>query len=112
MAKTYIDDKGYVRYSDSDKLVHRDIAEKKLGRKLRPGEVVHHKDRDKKNNSPQNLHVFRNQEEHDRVHKYDALRFGKQASYQGFRSMKQEQGGCLLYVVIIISISAISLFMG
>ena len=34
---------------------HRVIAEQNLGRSLRPGEVVHHLDEDKTNNSPENL---------------------------------------------------------
>ncbi len=98
---TYIDDNGYERFSDSNKLVHRRMAEKKLGRKLKPGEVVHHKDRDKTNNHPSNLHVFPNQEAHDRAHKYDAYRHGKKASYQGFKS-KEENGGCMVLVVLLI----------
>ena len=61
------------------------MAEKKLGRKLRSGEVVHHKDRDKTNNSKDNLWVFKNQEEHDRAHRIDAKRHGKEASYKGFK---------------------------
>lgn len=81
----YTDPRGYKRYKDSDKLVHRYVAKKKLGRALRPGEVFHHKDRDKTNNEPRNLWVFKDQAAHDRAHKYDAKRFGKRASYQGFR---------------------------
>ena len=80
----YTDSRGYRRYKDSDNSVHRAVAAKKLGRKLKPGEVVHHKDRNKTNNKPGNLWVFKNQEEHDRVHKHDAKRFGKKASYKGF----------------------------
>lgn len=93
MAKTYIDENGYRRFSDSDKLVHRWASEKKLGRKLKSGEVVHHKDRNKQNNSLSNLWVFRNQDEHDKVHKKDARRHGKAASYQGF---KNKGGGCFI----------------
>jgi hypothetical protein len=67
--KTYIDQKGYRRFRDSDKLVHRYVIEKEIGRKLYPGEVVHHKNRNKLDNSPSNLQVFANQDEHDREHK-------------------------------------------
>jgi hypothetical protein len=82
--KNYLDENGYLRFKDSDILVHRYVAEKKLGRPLHQDEVVHHKNRDKLDNSPENLWVFANQEEHDRVHKIDAYRHGKSASYQGF----------------------------
>lgn len=84
-SSTYTDSKGYKRYKDSNKPVHRYMAEKRLGRKLRPGEVVHHIDRDKCNNSKSNLWVFKNRAEHDRIHKIDAMRFGKKASYKGFK---------------------------
>jgi len=67
--KTYIDENGYRRFSDSNKSVHRWIAEKELGRKLYPEEVVHHKNRNKLDNSPDNLQVFASQDEHDKVHK-------------------------------------------
>jgi hypothetical protein len=80
---TYTDENGYKRYKDSGKLVHRYMAEKKLGRKLRQGEVVHHRDRDKSNNSKYNLWVFKNQEAHERAHRNDAKRYGRKASYRG-----------------------------
>ena len=47
---------------------HRVAAERKLGRKLKPGEVVHHIDGDKHNNDPENLMVFKNQQEHVKYH--------------------------------------------
>lgn len=84
-SKTYIDRNGYKRFKDSNKLVHRHSAEKKLGRKLKPREVVHHKDRNKQNNSAGNLWVFPNQKIHDKVHKMDAQKHGKVASYKGFK---------------------------
>ena len=48
--------------------VHRIVAEKILGRPLKPGEVVHHIDGDKRNNLAGNLRVFRNQAEHAKFH--------------------------------------------
>lgn len=36
---------------------HRVVAEQKIGRRLRKGEQVHHKDRNKQNNNPDNLEV-------------------------------------------------------
>lgn len=48
---------------------HRVVAEIMLGRPLEPGEVVHHKDGDKRNNSPDNLMIFSSQAEHAKWHK-------------------------------------------
>lgn len=47
---------------------HRVVAEKKIGRPLELGEVVHHIDGDKWNNSPENLAVLPSQAEHARLH--------------------------------------------
>lgn len=47
---------------------HRVVAEEKLGRPLRSGEIVHHLDGDIHNNDPENLHVT-TQGEHIRIHK-------------------------------------------
>lgn len=47
---------------------HRIVAEEKLGRELRKGEVVHHIDENKRNNSPDNLMVLSSQAEHFRIH--------------------------------------------
>ncbi len=68
MAQTYIDERGYRRFSDSGKLVHRWVAEKQLGRKLETEEVVHHNNRNKSDNRAQNLTVFANQDEHQAEH--------------------------------------------
>jgi hypothetical protein len=88
LSDTYTDKRGYLRYRSDNKLVHRKAAEGKIGRDLRRGEVVHHKDRDKQNNSEDNLWVFKNQAAHDRAHKVDAKRHGKSASYKGFSKKK------------------------
>jgi hypothetical protein len=65
-----IDSLGYVTVSlveGGQEREHRLVAEKMLGRPLEPGEVVHHIDGDKTNNSPGNLRVFANSTEHMKV---------------------------------------------
>lgn len=44
------------------------VAEQILGRKLKPGEVVHHIDENRHNNSPENLMIFPNQQAHAEYH--------------------------------------------
>lgn len=48
---------------------HRIVAEQKLGRRLRAGELVHHKDEDKQNNHPDNLVVKDGNAEHFLEHR-------------------------------------------
>ncbi|MEG4086383.1 HNH endonuclease [Microcoleus sp. POL10_C6] len=48
--------------------LHRMVAEQTLDRKLRPGEVVHHLDEDKSNNSPVNLVICSSPSVHGRYH--------------------------------------------
>ena len=47
---------------------HRVVAEWKLGRALRPGEIVHHQDEDRSNYASDNLEVLQSQAEHAREH--------------------------------------------
>lgn len=60
------DGKAYKKHMGRHK--HRVVMEKILDRPLRPGEVVHHKDGNHLNNSPDNLVLLKSQAEHARVH--------------------------------------------
>ncbi|NMA44911.1 MAG: hypothetical protein GX950_03830 [Candidatus Diapherotrites archaeon] len=57
----HYDKKGYPRWNDSDKLVHKTV--KHAG----PGEVVHHKDGNKGNFRKSNLQVM-GRSEHSKLH--------------------------------------------
>jgi hypothetical protein len=68
LKKTYKDNNGYLRFSDTNKLVHRWIVEKNIGQKLKSSEVVHHRDGNKLNNDFNNLEVFSSQDVHHSLH--------------------------------------------
>lgn len=56
------DSRGYV-------YKHRLVAEKKLGRRLRKGEICHHVNGDKLDNRPSNIRVCRSQKHHLKLHR-------------------------------------------
>lgn len=51
---------------------HRLVAEAKLGRRLRPGEQVHHVDGNKRNNTPDNIEVVESIAHHRYLHRVKA----------------------------------------
>ena len=61
------DEKGYLRFRDSRKLVHRWVMEKHLNRRLERGEIVHHKDGNRQNNDLENLQLL-TAKEHYKIH--------------------------------------------
>jgi hypothetical protein len=65
-------------------LEHIVVAEKMLGRRLRPNEEVHHKDHDRANNDPDNLQVYDSHLEHWTVEHLTAFTL---------REMRRPHGG-------------------
>lgn len=71
----YVDTQGYVQVgkAGSREYEHRLVMEDTLGRKLEPGELVHHKDGNKRNNHPDNLELT-TRPEHIETHREDLVR--------------------------------------
>jgi len=72
MGKTYIDKRGYLRFTDTNELVHRWVAYNQIYRKgwqFTPFSslVVHHKDKNKLNNDVPNLEVT-SKRKHRKIH--------------------------------------------
>lgn len=70
--KTYKDRNGYIRFKNSKKLVHRWVVEKRIGRKLKSHEDVHHRNRNRSDNQPSNLWGFlgkSGKKKHRKIHK-------------------------------------------
>ena len=72
--KKYLDDKGYLKFRNSDRLVHRWVAHKyiyKPNRHLYPkpfsSYIVHHKDGNKLNNDVSNLEIL-SKPDHEETH--------------------------------------------
>jgi len=65
--------KGYRKIHVNGKHIyeHRHVMEQKLGRKLKPNEIVHHKDGNGLNNDEENLEVVNGVGEHKTLHRTD-----------------------------------------
>lgn len=72
-----VDKRNRSKRTGKNYLKHRLIMENKLGRKLTPSELVHHKNENKKDNSEDNLELT-TRKEHPSIHAKERLeRYGK-----------------------------------
>ena len=82
-------------FSDGRVFVHVFVASNILGRGLLEDEVVHHKDKNKKNNNPDNIIVFATRADHTRFHSLECddkyLILNENGSY----SCKNNQARCI-----------------
>lgn len=65
---------GYMEFTrgpHKGRAIHRVVAEQMIGRPLGHDEVVHHRDSNRRNNSPENLEVM-TRAEHTRLHRQEA----------------------------------------
>jgi hypothetical protein len=67
----YIGPSGYrvIRVNGKRIYEHRHVMEKILGRRLKREEIVHHKNSDRLDNRPENLHLFPSISAHMKHHK-------------------------------------------
>ena len=67
MQNIYKDTKGYPRWKDSRKLVHRTVAANMVGGRIFPGLIVHHIDGNKMNFRRSNLWIM-SRSNHAKIH--------------------------------------------
>lgn len=66
---------GYIYVTRDGKQVmeHRDIMENHIGRKLRKEEIVHHKNKNRRDNRIENLELLENISEHSKLHRKERV---------------------------------------
>ncbi len=79
-SKTRIDKEGYYRFIDSNKLVHRWIVEKHYNIKLKPSQIIHHKNGNKRDNRIENLEIILD-ESAEEIHKRKHIEKGYSDKY-------------------------------
>ena len=71
---TYLDEKtGYIKFKNTNRLFHRWVMQQHLKRRLKRGEIVHHKNGNKLDNNITNLELI-NWLEHIKIHYGPAIK--------------------------------------
>ncbi len=71
MLACFRDARGFLRFNQSHALVHNRVAERKLGRRLRKGEYVQHKNHIITDNRPENLEIIQIRPKHTKWITFD-----------------------------------------
>ena len=107
-SKTYKDKNGYLRFKDSNKLYHRWVKQKEIGRPLEKGEIVHHKNGNIEDNRPENLELL-TAKEHYKRHVVPVLEARKEAQINE-KLTPVIEGNLLKIILITFAIGGIIMF--
>jgi hypothetical protein len=87
LSRTYVNSNGYVVIRKSNKLEHREIAKRTMGRELLANEVVHHINGNKINNNLYNLCLM-DRDQHEFYHAWLSWKKSKEGVYPSNKKLK------------------------
>ena len=77
---------------------HRFVMERKLGRRLKPGEVVHHVNENPSDNRPENLELVESRGKHRNLHRRSECQRGHDLTYAPNVYVRPDNGKRMCYV--------------